>query len=150
MQPANGTATEYRLAPAIVLRSAGAALVLLAAVVVVLSVLTAALGWGFWVVGLVALIGLAVLAGGTWWAGRRAYVVRLDALGYQVRLLRGAGVTRARWADVADASTADVRGVPCVVLALRDGRTTTVPVAVLAGDRDEFVARLRGHLRRGR
>ena len=38
----------------------------------------------------------------------------------------------------------------CVVLALRDGRTTTVPVSVLAGDRDEFVARLRALLREGR
>ena len=40
--------------------------------------------------------------------------------------------------------------MPCVVLALRDGRTTTVPVAVLAADRDEFVARLRALLRGGR
>ena len=112
--------------------------------------LTAVLGWGFWVVVLVALLGLAAVAAGAWWAIRRAYVVRLDALGYQVRLLRGAGVKRARWADVAEASTAEVGGVPCVVLALRDGRTTTVPVAVLAGDRDEFVARLRAFLRGGR
>jgi hypothetical protein len=148
--PAAGPATEYRLAPAIVVRSAGAALVLLAVAVAALSVLTSAAGWGFWLVGLVALLGLAAVAGGAWWATRRAYVVRLDALGYQVRLLRGAGVKRARWADVAEASPADVRGVPCVVLALRDGRTTTVPVAVLAADRDEVVGRLRDLLRRGR
>jgi len=124
--------------------------VLLAVVVVALSVLTAVVGWFFWIVALVALLGLGAIAGGVWWATRRAYVVRLDALGYQVRLLRGAGVKRARWADVAEASTADVGGVPCVVLALRDGRTTTVPLAVLAADRDEFVARLRALLRRGR
>ena len=61
--------------------------------------------------------------------------------------MRGAGVKRARWADVAQASTAEVRGQPCVVLALRDGRTTTVPVGVLAGDRDEFVTRVRALLR---
>ena len=54
---------------------------------------------------------------------------------------------RARWADVAQASTAEVRGQPCVVLALRDGRTTTVPVGVLASDRDEFVTRVRSLLR---
>jgi hypothetical protein len=145
-----GSVADYRLAPVIVLRSAGAALVLLALVVVGVGLLTAALGWGLWVVVLVALLGLAAVAGGAWWATRRAYVVRLDALGYRVRLLRGAGVKRARWADVAQASTADVAGVPCVVLALRDGRTTTVPVAVLAADRDEFVARLRSFLRSGR
>ena len=142
--------TDYRLAPAIVVRSAGAALVLLAVVVTALSVLPAAAGWGFWVVGLAAVLGLVAVAWGVWWATRRAYVVRLDSQGYQVRLLRGAGVKRARWADVAEASTADLGGVPCVVLALRDGRTTTVPVAVLAGARDQFVTRLRALLRRGR
>ena len=97
---------------------------------------------------MVALVGLLAVAGGAWWAVRRAYVVRLDRLGYEVRLVRGAGVKRARWADVAEASTADVRGVPCVVLSLRDGRTTTVPVGVLAGDRDEFVTRVRALLHR--
>jgi hypothetical protein len=139
--------TEYRLAPAIVIRSAGAALVLLAVLVLAASVLTAVLGWAFWGVVVVALLVVAAVAGGAWWATRRAYVVRVDTLGYQVRLLRGAGVRRARWADVAEASTAEVGGEPCVVLALRDGRTTTIPVAVLAADRDEFVTRLRAHLR---
>jgi hypothetical protein len=144
------TMTDYRLAPAIILRSAGAALVLLAVVVVASSMVTVVLGWGFWVVVVVGLLGLAAIAAGAWWAARRAYVVRLDTLGYQVRLLRGAGVKRARWVDVAEASTGEVGGVPCVVLSLRDGRTTTVPVAVLAADRDEFVARLRACLRGGR
>ena len=148
-QPADQPAI-YRLAPAIVVRAAGGALVLLAIAVIALSVVTALVGWGFWVVALLAVLGLAVVAAGAWWATRRAYVVRLDRLGYEVRLVRGAGVRRARWVDVAEASTAEVGGVPCVVLALRDGRTTTVPVSVLAGDRDEFVARLRALLRRAR
>jgi hypothetical protein len=113
---------EYRLAPAVVLRSAGAAFVLLAVAVLALSVVTALAGWSFLVVGVVAGLGL------------------LGVLG-------GAGVKRARWADVAQASTAEVGGQPCVVLALRDGRTTTVPVGVLAGDRDEFVTRVRALLR---
>jgi hypothetical protein len=138
----------YRLARAIVVRAAGAALVVLAVAVIVVSVVAALVGWGFWVVAAVALLGLVLVAAGAWWATRRAYVVRLDRLGYEVRLVRGAGVRRARWVDVAGASTADARGVPCVVLALRDGRTTTVPVSVLAGDRDEFVTRLRALLRR--
>jgi uncharacterized membrane protein len=136
-------ATEYRLAPAIALRLAGTALVALAVVVVLLTVAGAWAGWAFWPVAVVALAGLAAVAGASWWAARAAYVVRLDALGYQVRLVRGAGVKRARWADVAEVSTARVHGVSCVVVALRDGRTTTVPVDLLAGDRDEFVTRLR-------
>ncbi len=143
-------ATEYRLAPAIVLRLAGAALVVLAVLVVLLSILTATAGWPFWPVVAVALAGLGATVGGAVWAARAAYVVRLDPLGYRVRLVRGAGVTRARWVDVAEASTAEVHGSPCVVVALRDGRTTTVPVTLLAGDRDEFVTRLRDLLREAR
>ena len=137
----------YRLAPAVVLRSAGAAFVLLAVVVVALSVVASLADWSFLLAGAVAGLGLLGVAGGAWWAAARAYVVRLDSLGYEVRLVRGAGVKRARWADVAQASTAEVGGQPCVVLALRDGRTTTVPVGVLAGDRDEFVTRVRALLR---
>jgi hypothetical protein len=135
--------TEYRLAPAVVLRSAGAAFVLLAVTVLVLSVVTVVADWSFLVVGVVAVVGLLAVVGAAQWAVRRACVVRLDRLGYEVRLVRGAGVKRARWADVAEASTADVGGAPCLVLSLRDGRTTTVPVGVLAGDRDEFVTRVR-------
>ena len=143
-------AKEYRLAPAVVARSAGACLVLLAVVVVALTLAGAAAGWSLVVVGLVAAVGLGLLLAGLWWATRRAYVVRLDVIGYEVRLVRGAGVTRARWTDVAEASTAEVAGENCVVLSLRDGRTTTVPVSVLAGDRDEFVTRVRTLLRRSR
>jgi alpha-beta hydrolase superfamily lysophospholipase len=148
--PAVGEPAIYRLAPAIVVRAAGVALVLLAIAVVALSAVTAMVGWDLWVIALLALLGLVVVAAGAWWATRRAYVVRLDRLGYEVRLVRGAGVRRARWVDVVEASTAEVRGSPCLVLALRDGRTTTVPVSVLAGERDEFVTRLRALLRRAR
>ena len=142
--------TEYRLAPAIVVRAAGAALVVLAVLVVLASVVTGLAGWPFWPVAVLALAGVGAVAALAWWATRAAYVVRLDRFGYDVRLVRGAGVKRARWADVAEASTAQVHGSPCVVVALRDGRTTTVPVALLAGDRDEFVTRLRDLLREAR
>ena len=146
----NSTEAEYRLARAIAVRGAGSALVLLAVVVLLLSLVVALAGWDFVVIGVVALLGLVLVAAGLWWATRVAYVVRLDRIGYDVRLVRGAGVRRARWVDVAEASTAQVRGVSCVVLSLRDGRTTTVPMAVLAGDRDEFVTRLRALLRDAR
>ena len=139
-------ATEYRLAPGIALRLAGTALVALALVIVLLTMAGAWAGWAFWPIAVVALAGLAAVAGASWWLTRAAYVVRLDPLGYQVRLVRGAGVKRARWTDVAEVSTARLHGASCVVVALRDGRTTTVPVGLLAGDRDEFATRLRGLL----
>ena len=54
---------EYRLAPAVVLRSAGAAFVLLAVAVLALSVVTALAGWSFLVVGVVAGLGLLGVVG---------------------------------------------------------------------------------------
>lgn len=121
---------------------------LLAVVVLAMTLVTTLAEWSFTVVALVAASGLVVLLGGAWWLSRRAYVVRLDQLGYEVRLVRGAGVKRARWVDVVEAATAEVHGARCVVLSLRDGRTTTIPVGVLAGDPDEFVTRLRSLVRR--
>lgn len=80
---------------------------------------------------------------------RRAYVVRLTEDGYRVRFVRGAGVKQARWLDVQDAVTTTVAGSPCVALRLKDGRTTTIPVELLAVDREQFVRTLQEHLDAG-
>ena len=101
------------------------------------------------VVAVVAALGLAAVLVAGHLLTRRAYVVRLDEDGYQVRMVRGAGVRAARWTEVEDAVTASPRGVDCVVLRLRDGRTTTIPVQVLAADREAFVRDVRAHLERG-
>jgi hypothetical protein len=78
--------------------------------------------------------------------GRRWYVVRLDDIGYQVRFVRGAGEKNARWLEVEDLATSEVHGDQCVVLRLRDGRTTTIPVNLIEGDREEFVDELKRRL----
>jgi len=78
--------------------------------------------------------------------GRRWYVVRLDDLGYQVRFVRGAGQIKARWVDVADLATSEVHGAKCVVLRLRNGSSTTIPVDLIEGDKEEFVDELRRRL----
>jgi hypothetical protein len=80
---------------------------------------------------------------------RRAVVVRLDAVGYQVRFVRGAGVKQAPWKDVEDVVASTLAGERCVVLRLRDGRTTTVPVRMLAVPPDDFVGSLQEHLNAG-
>jgi hypothetical protein len=67
-----------------------------------------------------------------------------------VRLVRGAGVAQAAWTDVEDAATTTRHDVPCVVLRLRDGRTTTIPVGVLAVDKEEFVRDLQVRLQQAR
>jgi hypothetical protein len=76
-------------------------------------------------------------------------VVRLDETGYRVRFVRGAGVSQARWTDVEDVVATTMEGERCVVLRLRDGRTTTVPVRALAGSTDAFVQDLQEHLNKG-
>lgn len=80
---------------------------------------------------------------------RRTAIVRLEDTGYQVRFIRGAGVKQARWTDVEDVVATTVAGERCVVLRLRDGRTTTVPVRALAGNPDDFIRDLQDHLNRG-
>ncbi|NUR07486.1 MAG: hypothetical protein HOQ22_03920 [Nocardioidaceae bacterium] len=137
----------YRFSSALIVRllrsvlgASGLVLALLVLAVALLSAPPAVL-----LVGLLLL--LAVLAGVA--AVRRAEVVRFDETGYRVRLVRGAGVRRARWTEVEDVVATELAGARCVVLRLRDGRSTTLPVDALAGGRDAFVRDLQQHLNRG-
>lgn len=144
--------SSYRFAGPFIVRLVGLGLalvgllaLLLVLVVTVAPLPDAALGAGLIVV-LVAwlgvLVGVAVL--------RRRDVVRLDDVGYRVRHIRGAGVREATWKDVEDATAPTVRGDRCVLLRLRDGRTTTIPVDVLRGSSDAFVTDLQERLDAGR
>lgn len=142
--------SDYRLSGPLVARFVGAYLVLLALVVFVGTAVVAAtdavppdLLVVLLVVGLLGLVGLST------WLRNKAYVVRLDAGGYEVRMIRGAGVKRAQWSEVAEVVTASPRDIPCVVLRLRDGRTTTIPVEALAVDREQFARDLGAHIDRG-
>lgn len=143
--------SNYRFAGPFIVRLVGLALAGVGVLVLLLTVLAVTLvrrdvgGTGV-VVGLAAalVVGLCALA-----VVRRTVVVRLDDTGYQVRLVRGAGVQRAGWTEVEDVAATTVAGDRCVVLRLRDGQTTTIPVDVLAGSSDDFVRDLQRHLNRG-
>lgn len=140
--------TTHRLAAPLAARVVGSALIGVAVLVLLATLLVAVLRWPAWVllvVGLVAVV--AVLA--TAVAVRRRPLLSLAEDGYRVRWVRGAGVRSAAWTDVADAVTASPGGVDCVVLRLKDGRTTSIPVVAVAGDRDVLVTEVREHLRRG-
>ena len=141
--------SDYRFAPPLVARFLGLVLVALGLLTVAVVVLAAVLDLpGVVLTVVVVLVVAAVVLAGLV-LSRLAPLVRLDDSGYRVRLLRGAGVRAARWRDVEDVVTATVHGHDCVVLRLRDGRTTTVPVAVLDAPRQEFVQDLRSHLDAG-
>lgn len=141
--------TYYRLAPALIARFVGLYVLLLAVVVFLATAVVALADLSpdlLLVVLAVGLVGLFVLG---WWLRKRAYVLRASADGYTVRLLRRPGVRDARWSQVEDAVAAVLSGVPCVVLRLKDGGTTTIPATVLDVDKDEFVRRLQRHLQGG-
>jgi hypothetical protein len=140
---------EYALAPAVRARLLGTSLaaiglaVLVAAVVVAVADVPRSILTGLVVL---AALGVAALA---WLLGRRRYVVRLDDTGYRIRFVRGVGRSSARWTDVSDLTTAIVSGSQCVVLRLRDGHSSTVPVNAIEGDREEFVDELQRRLDAG-
>lgn len=141
--------SAYRLAPPVVVRLMGAAMVLAGLLLVVLTILVATLDLPAAVLSVGVVAAVATVVGLGWLLRRRAAVVRLDPAGYQVRWVRGAGVTRGRWKDVEDVLATTVEGERCVVLRRRDGTSTTIPVGILAGSPDDFVRDLQQHLNRG-
>ena len=147
--PTTPPPTLYRLAPAVVARFVGLSLVGLALLLFVGTAVVALAGLSVDVLVLVVLLGVVGFATLGWWLRARAWVLRCTDDGYRVGLVRGAGVTAARWSAVEDAVTTVRRDVACVELRLKDGRATVIPVGVLAVDREEFVRELQARLQRG-
>lgn len=139
LPPDLDTVQSFGLAPALRARLMGSALVGLGVLLLVVTVLVYLSGLPLdvlTVVVVLAVVGVFALGAAL---VRRWYVVRLDDVGYTVRFVRGAGVRAARWDDVQDVVTATVAGARCVVVRLRDGRSTTIPVDLIEGDSEEFV-----------
>jgi hypothetical protein len=141
--------TDYRLAPSFVARLLGLALVGLALLLFIGTTVVAIAGLPVDLLVVVVLLGAVATAGFGWWLRTRAWVLRCTENDYRVRLVRGAGVSAARWADVEGAVAVHRRDVTCLELRLRDGRTTTIPVGVLAVDKEQFVRELQQRLQRG-
>jgi hypothetical protein len=142
-------ATVYRLAPAVAARLLGVVLVAIA-VLILLATLAIAVFDLHTVFLLVPVLLTVVVLAANWWAWRtKGWVARLTAEGYRIQWVRGVGTASARWKDVEDAITTTVADSPVVVLRLRDGRTTTIPVEMLAADREAFVRDIQAHLQRG-
>jgi hypothetical protein len=141
--------SDYRLSPAIAARLMGICLVLIALVVFVTTAAVAFLDLHTLVLLVPVLLGLGVLVVAAVVLRRRGWVVRMTDQGYRVQWVRGVGVDAARWKDVEDAVTTTSNGAPCVVLRLRNGGTTTIPVQMLAIDRERFVRELQQRLQDG-
>lgn len=143
------TPTVYRLAPAVAARLLGLVLVAVAVLILVCTLAIAVLDLHTAFLLVPVALTLAVLAA-NWWAWReKGWVARFTGEGYRVQWVRGVGAASGRWKDVEDAVTTTVADAPVVVLRLRDGRTTTIPVEMLAVDRESFVRDVQQHLQRG-
>ncbi len=141
--------TDHLLSPKVAARLLGVILMALAAIILVSTVAVAVLN--LHTITLLVPVGLtvAVLAA-NWWAWRtKGWVVRLTPEGYRVQWVRGVGTAQGRWKDVEDAITTTVIGSPVLMLRLRDGQTTTIPVEMIATDRETFVRDVQDHLQRG-
>ncbi len=140
--------TRYRLARPLAARIVGAALVTASLVVMVATVVAvgagASLGTLLAVAGVVVAVALGVAIGVT----RGWSVLTLDDEGYRLRW-RAAGVRAASWVEIDDASATYAGEEPVVLLRLRDGRRTVVPVRLLDVDREQLVNTLQEHLQRG-
>jgi hypothetical protein len=140
------TQRDYGLAPQLRARLMGAFLAAIGVSLLVMTVVVVAFSLpGDVLSGLVILVVIGIFTLG-FLLGRRWYVVRLDDVGYQVRFVRGVGSASGRWSEVEDLATAFVAEEECVVLRLRDGRSTTIPVNLIEGDREEFVDELKRRL----
>lgn len=138
--------TDYRMSPALAVATLGRGLLALGGLVVVVTVVAAIGRTGPLPTLVVAALGALVLAIRSWWL-LRGWALRLTDEAYAVRGLRGVGVRRAAWAEVQSASAVEVSGTPCLVLRLRDGRSTALPVRALAGDREVVAGDVQRRLR---
>lgn len=102
----------------------------------------------WWLVAPVA-IGLLAIAGGAVWVSRTNPAVRFTDEGYVVKGFRGAGEKQGRWKDVEDIITTYRGDLPCVEIRLKKGVATTIPVTLLAADREHFVRDLQRHAKAG-
>ena len=144
-----GVPADYRLSQPLVVRLMGSFLIATGVLIFLLAGLVGVFALPLVVLLVGVVVALVSLFAVGFLLTRRATVVRLSDTGYQVRFVRGAGVKQARWKDVEDVVATTIAGERCVVLRLRDGRTTTVPVRVLAVPGDAFVRDLQRHLNTG-
>lgn len=140
--------TYVRLAPLVAARLVGLGFLALVVATFALTILVVRTSVSPDLIVVLLVVGLLAVIGGASWLRTGAYVVRLDDAGYRVRLVRGAGVKEGRWADVTEAVAAQPHDVPCVLLKRSDGTSTSIPVGLLAVDRDEFARLVAGHLAR--
>jgi hypothetical protein len=121
--------SRYRWSRAYGLRIVGA-LVTVLAVAWVVAVLVGFAGWSLTLLAVAALVTVGCVV--------RLVVVppvllEVSSEGYGLHHIRGGGVQRARWSEVAAVDAGSGAGGPVMSISLRDGRATLVPLSLLGG-----------------
>lgn len=142
--------SDYRVSQAVTVRFMGAFLALVGILVFVVAALVGLLSLPIGVLTATVVVAVISVVAVGFLVSRAAVLVHLDDVGYRVRYLRRAGVKQARWSDLEDVVTGFASEQPVVVIRLRDGRTTTVPVNLLAGSSEDFVRDIATHAKQGR
>lgn len=142
-------ASTYRISPAVTARTLGVVLMALAVLILVSTGVIALADLHTWWLLVPAVVALLVIGGAWMWVNRTNPAVTFTDEGYVVKGFRGSGERAARWKDVEDAVTTYRGNLPCVQVRLKNGSSTTIPVTLLAGDREAFVRDLQQHLHAG-
>lgn len=144
--PPQPASSEYRLAPAFAARLLGLTLILLGLMVFFATMVVVLFSAPVMILNVTVVLAVAGIFGFGWLLRQKSWVVRATKDGYVVKWVRGAGTKQARWVDVESLATDTIAGSPCVVIKLRDGRSTIIPVEVIAVDREQFVRDLQDRL----
>ena len=128
-QPPSSYPLARGLAAQVLGRSAIASAAAVAAVAVVKA--TGAPAWLLYLLLALAVLPLAVVAAAALLVVRPPTVLRLDAEGFSVHLLRVVGARAGRWSQLRDVATSARASGPVLVLRHQDGDTTGVPLGLL-------------------
>lgn len=142
-------ASSYRISPAFTARLLGGLLITLAVLILVSTGVIALADLHTWWLLVPAVLALVVIGGAWAWVARTNPAVRFTDEGYVVRGFRGAGAGAGRWKDVEDVVVTFRAELPCVEVRLKNGTSTTIPVTLLAVDREAFVRDLQQHVQDG-
>ncbi|QLQ09269.1 MAG: hypothetical protein HZY75_01350 [Nocardioidaceae bacterium] len=142
--------SDFRIAPAVTARFVGGILLLVGVIIFV----TAALVVGFDlhpdILSVMVVLGVVTVVVLGFLVSRIGVLLTMDDVGYRTRWLRAPGAKQARWTDVEDVVTGFASEQAVLVIRLKDGQSTTIPVNLLAADSADLVKAVQEHAQRGR
>jgi len=123
--------SRYRWPRPLIVRPFGVTLVWLGLGWVVGVLLAPALGLGSMFVTVAGVVTVLIVLGGIYFVLRPPLVLALTPSAYRVHHVRGSGVPGAEWSDVDTAQVGDTVAGQALLIELKDGRRSIVPLLLL-------------------